>query len=218
MKKQYAVFGLGRFGGSLVKAFSEHGVEVLAVDKDPEKVNEYSKFATQVVQVNTVDEGIIKQLGVRNFDHVFVSFGDNLEASILTSLLLKEIGVPKVWSKAQNDYHGKVLKRIGVDRVIHPERDMAYRVAKHIVSDNMIDFIELSKDYSMVEIIATEKLHNKTLLELDVRAKYGCNIVGIKRGEEIKVSPSAEDVIQRDDILIIMGHNKDINRFEEEGV
>jgi trk system potassium uptake protein len=218
MKKQYAVFGLGRFGGSLVKAFSELGVEVLAVDIDQDKVNEFAKYATHTVQANAIDDRTIKQLGLSNYDHVFVSFGDNMEASILTSLLLKELGIPKVWSKAQNDYHSKVLEKVGVDRVIHPERDMAKRIAHHIVSDKIIDFIELSKDYSMVEIIASEKLNNKTLIELDVRAKYGCNIVGIQRGEEIKVSPAADDSIEKGDILIVMGHNKDIKRFEEEGV
>lgn len=108
MKKQYAVLGLGRCGGSLVKEFYELGVEVLAVDKDQEKVNEYSQYATQAIHANTIDEGTLKSLGIRNFDHVFVSFGDNIEASILTSLILKELGIPKVWSKAQNDYHSRV--------------------------------------------------------------------------------------------------------------
>lgn len=218
MRKQYVVFGLGRFGGSLVKAFADLGAEVLAIDKDINKVNEHSKFATQALQANVIDKEIIKELGIRNFDHVFVSFGDDVEASILTTLLLKELGVPKVWAKAQNDYHSKVLKKVGVDRVIHPERDMATRIANHIVSDKMIDFIELSKDYSMVEIIASEKVHKKTILQLDVRANFGCTIVGIQRGDEIIVAPSADDIIYKDDILIIMGNNRDIRRFEEVGV
>jgi trk system potassium uptake protein len=216
--EQYAVFGLGRFGGSLVKEFSELGAEVLAVDKDQEKVNEYSQYATQAIHANTIDEGVLRSMGIRNFDHVFVSFGDNIEASILTSLMLKELGIPKVWAKAQNNYHSKVLEKVGVDRVIHPERDMAISIANHIVSDKIIDFFELSQDYSMVEIIASNKVHNKTILELDVRAKYGCHIVGIQQGEEIKVAPAAEDTIQKGDILIVMGHNSDINRFEEEGI
>lgn len=218
MKKQFAVFGLGRFGGSLVKEFSDLGVEVLAIDTDQEKVNKYSEFATHAVQANASDEGVLKQLGVRNLDHAFVSFGENIEASILTSLLLKDLGIPQVWAKAQNDYHHKVLNKIGVDRVIHPERDMAKRIAHHIVSDKVIDYIELSEDYSIVEIIASEKLHNQSLLDLDIRAKYGCNIVGIQRGTEIMVSPSAEEKIYKHDILIVIGHNSDISRFEREGV
>lgn len=218
MSKQFVVFGLGRFGGSLVKEFHEMGVDVLAIDKSEDKVNEFANYATHVVVANAIDESTLKQLGVRNFDHAFVSFGDDVEASILTSLLLKEYGINQVWAKAQNEYHHKVLEKIGVDRVIHPERDMAKRIAHHIASDKMIDYIELSKDYSIVEIIATDKIHNKSLTDLDIRAKYGCNIVGIQRGEEIIVAPDAEENMLKGDVLIVMGQNQDIARFESEGV
>ncbi|GLB62102.1 potassium channel family protein [Cytobacillus sp. NCCP-133] len=218
MKNQYAVFGLGRFGGSLVKEFHELGAEVLAIDIDQEIVNQFSHYATYAVQINAIDEDALKQVGIRNIDHAFVSFGENIESSILTSLLLKEFGIPKVWAKAHNEYHAKVLEKIGVDRVIHPERDMAKRIAHHIVSEKIIDFIELSEDHSIVEIIASKKVHNKSLSALDVRAKFGCNIVGIQRGNEIIVSPSAEELIFDLDVLIVMGHNDDINRFEKEGV
>jgi trk system potassium uptake protein len=218
MKKQYAVLGLGRFGGSLVKEFSKMNVDVIAIDKDPEKIRIYAEYATHCVQANAINEDVLKEIGIKNMDHAFVSFGDDLEASILTALLLKDIGIPKVWAKAQNNYHHKVLTKIGVDRIIHPERDMAKRIAHHIVSDKMIDFIELSKDYSIVEIYASPKIHQKSLVELDIRAKYGCNIVGIQRESGIIVSPAAEELIFKDDILIVMGHNYDINRFEKEGV
>lgn len=218
MKKQFAVFGLGRFGGSLVKAFSELGVEVLAVDVNQEKVNAYAEFATHVVQANVIDESTLKTLGITKFDHVFVSYGNNVEGSILTSMLLKELGIPQVWAKAHNDYHHRVLEKIGVDRVIHPERDMAKRIARHIVTDKMIDYFELSKNHSIVEIRATEKIENKTLVQLDVRAKYGCNIVGFQRSEETIIVPTSDFKIQKEDILIVIGHNDDIRRFEEEGV
>lgn len=216
--KSFAVFGLGRFGGTIVKEFYEIGVEVVAIDKDKAKVNDHMNYATHAVCANAIDETVLNQLGVRNVDHAFVSFGDDIQSSILTSLLLKEIGVRKVWTKAQNDYHAKVLEKIGVDRVIHPERDVAKRIARHIVSDKMIDFIELSKDYSMVEIVATKKLDRCSFSELDVRANYGCTIVGIQRHGTFIVAPSAEEVIYKDDVLIVIGHNKDITRFEEEGV
>ncbi|GGI15809.1 potassium channel family protein [Gottfriedia solisilvae] len=218
MKKQFAVFGLGRFGGSLVKAFSELNVDVLAVDLDKDKVNEYAEFATHVVQANGIDEMTLKALGIRNFDHVFVSFGHNIEGSILTSLLLKELGISQVWAKAQNDYHQRVLEKIGVDRVIHPERDMAKRIARHIVTDKMVDYFELSKNHSIVEIRATDKIHNKTLVELDVRAKYGCNIVAFQKDEDTIIVPSSDYKIQKGDILIVIGHNDDIKKFEGEGV
>ncbi|RCW73267.1 potassium channel family protein [Saliterribacillus persicus] len=217
MKKHYAIFGLGQFGGSLVESFSDMNVEVLAVDIDPTKVSEYSKLATHAVQANGIDENSLKEIGVKNVDHAFVSFGENIEASILTSLLLKEIGVPKVWAKAQNSYHHKVLTKIGVDRVMHPEREMAKRIAQHVTNDNMVDFIELSKNHSIVEILAFDKLHNKTLTDLDIRDKYGCNIIAIQRNEETIVSPPAHQIINKNDVLIIIGRNKDIERFEKRG-
>ncbi|WP_163582672.1 potassium channel family protein [Gracilibacillus saliphilus] len=218
MKKQYAVFGLGQFGGNLVKSFAELGEDVLAIDTNPSKVKKYSKIATHAVQANGVDEASLKEIGIRNFDHAFVSFGENIEASILTSLLLKDLGVSRVWSKAQNDYHHKVLSKIGVDRVIQPEREMARRIAHHTVSDNVIDYIELSEDYSMVEVVATNKLHNKSLAELSVKERFGCTIVGIHRDKEMIVSPVAEEKVLKDDLLIVMGRNSEIYRFEKEGV
>ncbi|MBM7660170.1 trk system potassium uptake protein TrkA [Bacillus mesophilus] len=216
--KQVAVLGLGRFGGSLVKEFYTLGIETLAVDKSIDKVNDFSDYATHTIQANTFDEFTLKQLGIRNFDLVVVSFGDDIEASVLTTLHLKEMGVKQVWAKAQNDYHHKVLEKIGADKIIHPERDMAKRIAHHVASEKIIDFIELSKDHSIVEIVASDKLHNKTLIDLDIRAKYGCSVVGIQSGEEVNVAPVADVVIKKGDILIVIGHNRDINRFEDVGV
>ncbi|APH06927.1 potassium channel family protein [Bacillus weihaiensis] len=218
MKKQFAVFGLGRFGGSLVKEFYELGIEVLAIDNNDEKIQQYSPFATHAVKANAIDESILKQLGVRNVDHAFVSFGDDIEASILTSLILIEMGVPQVWAKAQNDYHHKVLEKIGVHKIIHPERDMAKRISHHIISEKMIDYIELSKEYSLVELIATNKLNNKKIQELNIPKKYGCNIVGIQRGEEICVSPTGDETIEKGDVLLLIGKNKDLIDFEEYGM
>ncbi|MDF1508847.1 TrkA family potassium uptake protein [Robertmurraya sp. DFI.2.37] len=217
-KKSFAVFGLGRFGGTIVKEFYKMGVEVIAIDKDEAKVNEFSKYATYAVCLDVIDETTINSLGIRNVDHAFVSFGDNLQTSILTSLILKEIGIPVVWVKAQNDYHSKVLKKIGVDRVIHPERDVARRIAHHIVSEKMIDFIELSKEHSMVEMIATKKIAGRNLSEINVRSKYGCTIVAIQRQATFIISPSADEVIAEGDVLIVIGHNQDIAVFEEKGV
>jgi trk system potassium uptake protein len=218
MKKQFAVIGLGRFGGNLAEELSKLGVEVLAIDRDPEVVEKYSDIVTHAVQTNAMDEAVLRQLGLRNFDHVIVSFGENIEASILTTLQLKELGVKEVWVKASNAYHQKVLDKIGADRVIHPERDMARRIAHHITSDKIIDYIELSQEHSIVEVVASNKVANQNLIDLDVRAKYGCNIIAIQRGTDIIVSPAADEVIQLNDLLIVIGHNRDIGRFEKEGV
>ncbi|CAM4046579.1 potassium channel family protein [Lederbergia lenta] len=215
MKKQFAVIGLGRFGGSICRELMENGMEVLAMDKDEDRVNEFASIATQAVIADTTDESVLKSLGVRNFDHVIVAIGDDIQSSILTTLILKEVGVNHITVKAQNDYHEKVLRKIGADHVVHPERDMGKRIAHYIVSNNVLDYLELSDEYSIVEIKVNDRLAGRTLLELDVRARYGINIVAIKRGTEINVSPAAEDPFCKDDILIVIGADSDINRFEK---
>ncbi|MBU9672212.1 TrkA family potassium uptake protein [Planococcus sp. CP5-4] len=215
MKKEFVVIGLGRFGGSIVRELIEQGADVMAIDKDHERVDEFASIATQAVVADTTDESVLKSLGVRNFEQVIVAIGENIQASILTTLMLKEIGVKKITVKAQNDYHAKVLHKIGADKVVHPERDMGIRIAHNILSNNVLDYLELSDEHSIMEIKANDKLAGYTLIELDIRAKYGINIVAIKRDDDIIVSPQADMEIERDDILIIIGSDADINRFEK---
>ncbi|MCX8001167.1 MAG: TrkA family potassium uptake protein [Anoxybacillus mongoliensis] len=217
-KKEFAVIGLGRFGGSVCRTLSEQGMEVLAIDVDEEKVNEYASIASQAVVADSTDENVLKSLGIRNFDHVIVAIGDNIQASILTTLILKELGVEKITVKATNDYHEKVLKKIGADHIVHPERDMGERIANNMISNNVLDYLELSDRHSIVEIVANERLHGHSLLELDIRAKYGINIVAIKRNNDIIVSPLASEMIYEGDILIVIGADQDIDRFESEVV
>lgn len=216
LKKQYAVIGLGRFGGSICKALSSQGMEVLAIDVSEERVNEFSNIATHAVIADTTDESVLKSLGLRNFNHVIVAIGDNLQASILTTLILKELGVEKITVKAQNDYHEKVLRKIGADTIVHPERDMGERVANNIISNNVLDYLELSDEHSIVELIAGHKMNGKTLIELDIRANFGVNIVAIKKNEHINVSPQADYSIEEGDILIVIGADKDIDRLERQ--
>lgn len=215
MRKEFAVIGLGRFGGSICKALSEEGLEVMAMDIDEDKVNEYAKIASHAVIGDSTDESVLKNLGPRNFDHVIVAIGENIQASILTTLILKELGVNTITVKAQNDYHEKVLAKIGADHIVHPERDMAKRIAHNIVSNNVLDYLELSDEHSIVEIVANSRLAGNTLLDLDIRAKYGINIVAIKREKEVIVSPLATEMIQKEDILIVIGSLTDISRFEK---
>lgn len=215
VKKEFAVIGLGRFGGSICRTLIELGMEVLAIDINEERVNEYSMIATHAVIGNTTDEEVLKKIGIRNFDHVMVAIGDNIQASILTTLILKELGVKHVTVKAQNDYHEKVLRKIGADHIVHPERDMGKRIANNLVSNNVLDYLELSDEHSIVEIVAGEQFVGHSIIELDVRARYGVNIVAIKRADDIIVSPLANEMIRQEDILIIIGADKDINRFEK---
>lgn len=216
MNKQFAVIGLGRFGGSICRTLAEEGAEVLAIDRDEDRVNEFTPIATHAVIADSTDENVLKSLGLRNFDHVIVAIGDNLQASILTTLMLKELGVRKVTAKAQNDYHEKVLLKIGADNVAHPERDMGIRIANNITSSSVLDYLELSHEHSIVEVIAGAKMDGKTLIDLDVRANYGVNIVAIKENGKINVSPRADQEVNKDDILIIIGSDSDINRFKNQ--
>ena len=213
MKKEFVVIGLGRFGGSIAKELIRQGADVMVIDSFSDRVDEFSHIATQAIVADTTDEAVIKSLGLWNYDHIIVAIGENIQASILTTLILKESGVKKITVKAQNDYHEKVLKKIGADVVVHPERDMGIRIANNIMSNNVLDYLELSDEHSIMEIRANERLANHTIIDLDIRAKYGVNIVGLKRGEKIIVSPPADEVILEHDVLLVIGADVDINRF-----
>jgi trk system potassium uptake protein TrkA len=215
VKKEFAVIGLGRFGGSICRALSKEGMEVLVIDNDEEKINEYASIASHAVVADSTDENVLKSLGIRNFDHVIVAIGDNLKASILTTIILKELGVEYITVKAQNDYHEKILKKIGADNVVHPEREMGERIAYKMMTKNVVDYLELSDEYSLYEFTATEKIANKSIIELNIRAKYGINIVAIKRGNDMNITPQATEAIHEGDILIVIGHDDDIERFQQ---
>lgn len=216
VKKEFVVIGLGRFGGSICKALIEQGMEVLVIDRDEARIDEFASIATHAVIADSTDETVLKSLGIRNFDHVIVAIGADIQASILTTLMLKEIGVKRVTAKAQNDYHAKVLHKIGADNVVHPERDMGKRIAHNIVSKSILDYIELSDKYSIVEIASNDLLAGNTILDLNIRAKYGITIVAIRRGASVIVSPQAHNVIERDDVLIVIGEIENINHFEKD--
>jgi trk system potassium uptake protein TrkA len=218
MKREFAVIGLGRFGGSICRELSKEGMDVLAIDSTEAKVNEYRNIASHAVIADATDEKVLKELGIRNIDHVIVAIGEDIQASILTTLMLKELGIKKITVKAQNDYHEKVLTKIGADQVIHPERDMGKKIAHSIISSNILDHLELSDDHSIVEIKAGKKIIGKTLVELDIRANYGCNVVAIKstNPNDINVSPMASEKIKEGDTLVIIGADKDISRFEKQ--
>nr|6S5E_A Chain A, Ktr system potassium uptake protein A [Bacillus subtilis subsp. subtilis str. 168]6S5E_B Chain B, Ktr system potassium uptake protein A [Bacillus subtilis subsp. subtilis str. 168]6S5E_C Chain C, Ktr system potassium uptake protein A [Bacillus subtilis subsp. subtilis str. 168]6S5E_D Chain D, Ktr system potassium uptake protein A [Bacillus subtilis subsp. subtilis str. 168]6S5E_E Chain E, Ktr system potassium uptake protein A [Bacillus subtilis subsp. subtilis str. 168]6S5E_F Chain len=216
--KQFAVIGLGRFGGSICKELHRMGHEVLAVDINEEKVNAYASYATHAVIANATEENELLSLGIRNFEYVIVAIGPNIQASTLTTLLLKELDIPNIWVKAQNYYHHKVLEKIGADRIIHPEKDMGVKIAQSLSDENVLNYIDLSDEYSIVELLATRKLDSKSIIDLNVRAKYGCTILAIKHHGDICLSPAPEDIIREQDCLVIMGHKKDIKRFENEGM
>ena len=215
MEKEFVVIGLGRFGGSIVRELNALGMDVMAIDLSEARVNEYSEIATHAVVADTTDEAVMKSLGIRNFDQVIVAIGENIQASTLTTLILKELGVKKVIAKAQNDYHAKILNKIGADLVVHPERDMGRRIAHNIASASVLDYLELADEYSIVEAKANERIAGQTIVDLDIRANFGINIIAIKRDKDVIISPDPNMNIELGDILIMIGHDNDLNRFEK---
>ncbi|MBB5172259.1 potassium channel family protein [Texcoconibacillus texcoconensis] len=218
MRKQFAVIGLGRFGSSVCHELNEMNHEVLAIDNDEQKVDKLSKHATQAIVADGTDEKMLKNIGIRNFDHVIIAIGEDIQASILCTLILKEMNIKQVWVKAQNDYHHKVLDKIGADKIFHPEHDMGQRIAEFLTSEKVIDYIDLSEDFSIIEIIATKKVIGKTLAEMDVRAKYGCTILAIKHSKGVNVTPNADETIKEGDLLVVIGHKNDLKRFQRDGI
>ena len=212
-KKQIAVIGLGRFGTSMAQTLFDMGYDVLAIDKDEEIIQSISDSVTHAVQADATDEAALRALGLRNFDVTVVTIGDDIQSSILITLLCKEMGIQHVVSKAQNDLHAKVLYKIGADRVVFPERDMAMRLAHNLVSSNILDYIELSPDYSLVEITALPLWENKSLRDLDMRVRFGINVMAIKHGKEVNISPKGDDIIRRGDVLVVIGKIENINRL-----
>jgi trk system potassium uptake protein TrkA len=210
----YIVLGLGRFGNAFAKTLSDLGHDVLGVDKNPEIVQEVSEDLAHVITSDISNEDFLKSIGVSNFDAAVVAIGNDLQSSILTTALLKELGAKYIISKAQNDLHAKVLMTVGANRVIFPERDMAIRVATNLASHNIIDSIQLSGDYSIMETNIPESWVGKTITELAIRAKYRVNILAVRKGEDLNISPGADYVFKDDDIVSIMGKNKDLKDLQ----
>lgn len=212
--KQFVIIGLGRFGSSIAKTLYSLGNDVLAIDKDEDIVQEIADSVTHAVQLDATDENALRSLGIRNFDVAVVTIGDNIQSSIMATLLVKELGVKYIIAKGHSDLHAKVLYKIGADRVVLPEKDMGIRVAHNLVSTSILDYIELSPDYSIMEIEVLKEWYNKSLRELKLRSKYGINIMAIKREGEINLSPAADDLIEPKDVLVAIGSAEDLGKLE----
>jgi len=225
--RQFAVIGLGRFGSSIARTLSEKGKEVLGVDRREQVVQEMSEVISQAVCVDDKDEKALKALGIQNVDVAVVAIGA-LEASILITLMLKEMGIKEIVAKALTEDHKKVLERIGATRIVMPERDMGQRVGSALVTPQGLDHIDLSADSSIVEIVSPEDFVGKSLKELNVRARYGVNVIAIKRTvkslsakgeakdeEKIEVTPEAGEIIRDKDVLVIIGPNDKIEKLKK---
>lgn len=212
-KKQYVVIGLGRFGRALAKALYNGGAEVMAIDKDPDLVNDIDEYCTQAICADATDEKILHKLGVHNLDVAIVCMASEIESSIFVTLILKQLGIPRLIAKANNIKHKHVLEKIGADRVIIPEEEMGVKLAAALLNPNMIEVLSLSDNYRIVEIRTPAKWQHKSLIELNLRAAERITIILLKRGEEIFVPPAGDCVLLPDDILVIAGTVDDTRRL-----
>jgi trk system potassium uptake protein TrkA len=223
--RQFAVIGLGRFGTSVAKTLAGKGHQVLAIDKEEHITQSISDEVTQAVCLDATDEKALRSVGIENVDVAIVGTGTNLEASILIALNLKEIGIKEIVCKAVNKNHRKVLEKIGATKVIQPEREMGTRVANSLISTSVIEHIELSSESSIVELIPPKEFIGKSLREINVRAKFGVNVIAIKRKipsatkkeeeEIVNVSPQAEDIIKKGDVLVVLGPNENVEKLKK---
>lgn len=213
--KSFLVIGLGRFGTALAQELCVQGHEVLAMDLREERTQAVADRVTRAVTADARDPEVLRALGARNFDCAVVAFSADVGDSALITLNLKELGVPRVVSKANSAVHRKVLEKIGADQVVFPEQEMALRLARNLSNVDILNFIELSEDYSIVERRCPGQWVGDTLRGLDIRAKYRLNVMAVRqKGQEMRIAPGGDYVLQPEDCLVVLGANRDIERME----
>lgn len=215
MKKQYAVFGLGSFGHSVALTLENLGCDVVVVDNSMEKIQEIADKVSYAMRANVEEPEVMESLGARNLDGAIIAISENMEASIMATILAKEIGIPYVLAKAQNELHATILKKVGADAIVYPEREMGGRIAKSLVSTNFADWIELSTDYSLVETEMPESWAGKSLVELNVREKYGINVVGVVQEDHVEINVDPMTPLPAKAIIILIGSNKALQKFKK---
>ena len=206
--KQYIVIGAGRFGTSLATSLVEAGQEVMVIDDDEKVIQQLSEVMDNVAIVNATDESALRNIGLRNFDVAIVCIGTDLRASIMATLLAKDLGVPYGISKATDKLQADVLRKIGADRVVFPEHDMGVKLSKALTFDNLVDYMQLDDTHSIFELTVPSSWVGSNLKELSVRKKYAINVVGIKRGDKFEVPANPNKVFEEDDIIVIAGNTK----------
>jgi trk system potassium uptake protein TrkA len=211
---EYAVIGMGRFGRSVATTLHRLGHQVLAVDKNEEALRAVSDEVTHAVQLDATDAESLRGVGITNFDAVVVAIGDFIEESILTTLLLTELGCEKIVAKAVDDRQGKVLERVGAHLVVYPERDMGVRIAHTLSAPGLLDYLQLSPTFSIEELSVPENLSGKSLGYLDLKARYGVSVLLIRRDSQLMISPAPDTTLQTGDVLVVVGENRQLSRLE----
>ncbi|ATO56397.1 potassium transporter Trk [Loigolactobacillus coryniformis subsp. coryniformis] len=216
MKQNFAVIGLGRFGTSICRVLAAEQQEVLAIDINEDRVNDLADVATEAIVADAQDEETLRSLEIGKFDHVIVAIGKNIQANILVTLIVKELGVPDITAKAENDTHARVLARIGADQVVHPERDMGARVAHHLLSPNILNYLAINDDVTMAEVkITSSAFVGKSLTELNFHQRFGLTVIAIQHGDNVTVSPAGTDVVQLNDEISVVGPTRAVEDLND---
>ena len=213
--KSFVVIGLGRFGTRIAKKLYSMNCEVLAVDIDNEKVQQIADDVTQAVSGDAQDKDVLRALGVRNCDCAIVCIATNLSSSIVITMNLKELDVPYIVAKAQSTQHQRILEKLGADHIVIPEQEMADRLAHKMVEPNILDYIDISEDYSLVEEQAPAAWFNKSIKDLSVRARLGINIIAVKNGKDINIAPGGEYIVREGDVLVIIGKYEALSKLRK---
>lgn len=213
MKRQFGVIGLGRFGRSVAKHLAALGQDVLAIDFDEERVREVDTNEFYCVQANANDKRALREIGLQNVDTVIVAIGKDIEASILATMICKELGIRRIIAKADNEVHAQVLQHIGVDQIVFPEEEMGARLAHRIITGVLMDYIDVAPNVSIMEVQVSPAIAGKKLSELQWPRKYGVTVLAVKRGDEVAVPPSGDTILQRDDVMVLLGARDAIERL-----
>ena len=214
INKSYAVFGLGRYGSSVAKELVDSGVDVIAIDNDHKKVEDMVGDIPICKCADVTDPNVIKQLGISNVDTVVIALAGELEASIMATMLCKEAGVPQVIVKCSSDIHKEILKKVGADMVVFPEKDSGKRLAKNILSSGFVDVADISDDISIIELKARSEWIGKSLKELELRRKHAINVIAVNKNGKTEIGLHPDEIIDSDMTLIVITNKKDINKIK----
>ena len=220
-RKQFGVIGLGRFGSAMAMTLTELGHDVIGVDGDESRVQQLADVITHALQIDATDEKALRAAGIQDVDVAVVSIGENIESSLLVVMQLRDLGIGTIVAKAVTPLHGRILEKLGVSRVIFPEREMAIRIAHSLVMPNVLDYIELSRDFSIVEVPAPDAFVGRTLKQLELRPRLGLTLIAIKRQSDdsgavvTNIAPAADETIRPGDILALLGSNEQLNKLDQ---
>lgn len=211
-KKEFMIIGLGQFGKNLVKSLYNSDIDLLVIDKDSSKLEEIEEMAVQAICADASKEEILNQIEIKSFDGAIVTMGNDIESSVKIVMHLSEMGMPFIMAKATSEFEGRILRKVGADKVIFPEREVGIRLGKEIAFGNYYDSLDLSDTYSITDLNLPDEWRDKSIMQLNLRKTYGLNVIGIRRNDELIINPVPNEVFYDEDVLIVLGSNDDIHK------